>query len=219
MKQTKMSFFCSKVNKSCGMTLSIGVEIEGVVYGVFRDKGNGDRKPTSLGIKIEFINDYIKPLYRGILDSTIAIDNPALETCIHNWYNMCRLRTDSDEKWKDLSDFADLCEEADGGITDWQKFQDPDGEEDEELEFDYTTFYDMPEVSAGQKQIYQPHLPFMNWLWEHYSFDPTVEALILAAEEDSILDENEDGEEASSLNEEEDGEEDDEEAFFLDEVD
>jgi hypothetical protein len=183
MKQTKMGFICSKVNKSCGMTLSIGVEIEGVVYGVFRDTGSEGREPQSLGIKIDFIKNCITPLYSGIFHSTVEIDNPALEACINNWYNMWRLRNDSDEKWKILSDWASLCEEEPGGITDWQKFQDPDAEDVDDLEFDQTTFFDQPEVSAGQKQVFKPNLPFMNWLWEHYSFDPTEEAPIVVEDE------------------------------------
>ena len=193
MEQTKMGFFCSKVNKSCGMTLSIGVEIEGVVYGVFRDTGTEGRKPRSLGINVDFIPHCITPLYSGILHSTVAIDctcGTNLEACINNWYNMSRLRTESDEKWRLLSDFADLCEE--GKITDWQLFQDPDVEEVDDLEFEQTTFFDQPEVSAGQKQIFKPNLPFMKWLWEHYSFDPTEEAPISAGEEEEDGEEDED---------------------------
>jgi hypothetical protein len=188
LAQTKMGFFCSKVNKSCGMTLAIGVEIEGVVYGVFRDTGTN--KPQSMGINVDFIPNCITPLYFGILHSSVAIENPALEACINNWYVMSRLRSDSDEKWKFLSTFAELCEED--VITDWQQFQDPSADDD--LEFDQTTFFEQPEVSAGEKHVFKPHLPFMNWLWEHYSFDPTEEAPISTEEgrEESEGDEEDD---------------------------
>ena len=196
-----MGFFCSKVNGSCGMTLSIGVEIEGVVYGVFRNTGTEGRKPQSLGINVDFIPNCITPLYSGILYSTVAIDSTHgtnIETCINNWYTMSRLRTDSDEKWKLLSEFADLCE--DGMITDWRQHQDPGANGD--LEFDVTTFYEMPEVSAGQKQSYIPNLPFMQWLWDHYSFNPTKEAPILVEEEDEDGEEDEEDEEAGHQDEE-----------------
>jgi hypothetical protein len=204
MAQTKMGFICPKANKTCGVTLSIGVEIDGVVYGVFRDMGTEGRKPQSLGINVDFIPHCITPLYSGILHSTVVIDNPALETCINNWYNMSRLRTDSDEKWKLLSDFADLCEE--GKIDDWQPFQDPEAEDPD---FEQTTFFEMPEVSAGQKHVFKPNLPFMNWLWEHYSFDPTEEALI-SPEADEEDEEGEEGEESEEGEGDEGSEEDEE---------
>ena len=206
MEQTKMGFFCCKVNKSCGMTLSIGVEIEGVVYGVFRDTGS--RKPQSLGVNVDFIPNCITPLYVGILEGRIAIDctcTTNLEACINNWYNMSKLRTNknSKEQWKLLFHFAELCEE--GKISDWKKFQNPEAGAD--LEFDVTAFYEMPEVPAGQKQSYIPNLPFMKWLWEHYSFDPTEEAPISAGEDGEAAEEDEYIEEVDS-GEEDSGEED-----------
>ena len=74
MEQNKMGFFCAKVNKSCGMTLSIGVEIEGKVYGVFRDTGTEGRKPQSLGINVDFIPNCIIPLHSAILNGSIEED-------------------------------------------------------------------------------------------------------------------------------------------------
>lgn len=145
MDQKQMGFFCSSVTP---FRYSIGVKIDGTVYSVFSEaEGSGESM---------VMNEEIwKRIESVVKDPDDLLKLPAsVRRCIDGWYHM--LFEMLCQKVAKPGDWIQNC--GNGGlIDDWKKFQEEDGTHPDE-----TVFFD--------DQI--PTKAWMEWLWEHYAFDP-----------------------------------------------